>query len=216
MANPAVTLFGAPYSVYVRIARLTLAAKGVAYDLKPVDIFKETPETLAYKADLNPFGKIPALRHGDLVFYETRAITRYIDEAFDGPGLQPATAPDRARMEQVIGIVSSFAYPTLVWQCFVPDQKRQSGDDGTAAKTIENALPQATLCLSEFDRLLGEGPCFGGPDISLADLYLTPVLGYFSLVPEAGDMIAAHPGLSAWWAKISERPDWRQICQEPQ
>ena len=32
-------LYGADYSVYVRIARLTLAEKGVGYDLVPLDIF---------------------------------------------------------------------------------------------------------------------------------------------------------------------------------
>ena len=37
MAKP--TLFGADYSVYVRIVRLTLAEKGVDYELVPVDVF---------------------------------------------------------------------------------------------------------------------------------------------------------------------------------
>ena len=32
-------LYGADYSVYVRIARLALYEKGVGYDLVPVDIF---------------------------------------------------------------------------------------------------------------------------------------------------------------------------------
>jgi len=32
-------LFGAPYSVYVRAARLALDEKGVDYQLVPVDIF---------------------------------------------------------------------------------------------------------------------------------------------------------------------------------
>ena len=34
-----VTLFGAPYSVYVRIPRLVLEEIGVPYDLVEIDIF---------------------------------------------------------------------------------------------------------------------------------------------------------------------------------
>ena len=210
-----VTLYGAPYSVYVRIARLALLEKGIEYDLKPIDIFADSQETTDYKATLNPFGKIPTLRHGDLALYETRAIVRYVDEAFTGPALQPASATERARMEQVIGIVDSYAYPTLVWQCFVPDRRRQDGDPD-AAQTIEAALPKARLCLAELDRLLGGHPHFGGSELSLADLYLTPVLGYFALVPEAGKMLAAHPDLSGWWNGMRERPAWRQISDGPE
>lgn len=37
MANP--ILYGADYSVYVRIARMVLAEKGVDHELVPVDVF---------------------------------------------------------------------------------------------------------------------------------------------------------------------------------
>jgi len=35
------TLYGADYSVYVRIARLALLEKGVDHELVPVDVFAE-------------------------------------------------------------------------------------------------------------------------------------------------------------------------------
>ena len=38
-------LFGADYSVYVRIARLALVEKGVDHDLVPVDVFAEGGST---------------------------------------------------------------------------------------------------------------------------------------------------------------------------
>ncbi|MGO4837058.1 glutathione S-transferase N-terminal domain-containing protein, partial [Rhizobiaceae sp. 2RAB30] len=34
-----IRVFGADYSVYVRILRLTLEEKGIGYELVPVDIF---------------------------------------------------------------------------------------------------------------------------------------------------------------------------------
>ena len=57
-----VTLHGAAYSVYVRIARLALEEKGVAYRLDEVDIFAEGGTDAAHRRR-HPFGKIPAFEH---------------------------------------------------------------------------------------------------------------------------------------------------------
>lgn len=81
-------LFGADYSVYVRIVRLVLAEKGIDYDLVPVDIFAESGPPPGY-LDRHPFGRIPAFEHEGFRLYETGAIARYIDEAFPGISLQP-------------------------------------------------------------------------------------------------------------------------------
>src|SRR5215469_1352632 len=95
-----VTLHGFRYSVYVRIARLVLAEKGVAYASVEVNPFAANvpAEYLA----LHPFRRVPTLVYGDFALYETCAITRYVDEAFDGPALQPRDTRARARMAQVI------------------------------------------------------------------------------------------------------------------
>src|SRR5918994_5343444 len=71
-----VTLYGIPISTYVRSVRMALAEKGVSYDL--VEGWADHPEI----AKRQPFGKIPAFRHGDFELYEAFAIARYVDEAF--------------------------------------------------------------------------------------------------------------------------------------
>ena len=71
-------IFGAPYSVYVRVVRLVLEEKGVHYELIPVDIFAPggpPPEHMTR----HPFGKIPAFEHAGFRLYEAGAITRYVD-----------------------------------------------------------------------------------------------------------------------------------------
>jgi glutathione S-transferase len=87
-------LYGADYSVYVRDARLALLEKGVDHELVPVDIFAEGGPP-AWYGDLHPFGKIPAFEHDGFRLFETSAIARYVDEAFDGPALQPSEPPAR-------------------------------------------------------------------------------------------------------------------------
>jgi len=107
-------LFGAAYSVYVRIARLALVEKGVAYRLEEVDIFAEGGPPADHLAR-HPFGRIPAFEHDGFRLYESGAIARYVDEAFPGPVLQPAAPKARARVNQAISILDSYAYRTLVW-----------------------------------------------------------------------------------------------------
>ena len=113
-----VTLHGAAYSVYVRIVRLALAEKGVAHDHEEVDIFAAggpPPEHLVR----HPFGKIPTLSHDGFTLFETAAICRYIDEAFDGPPLLPRDARGRARAAQVIGLLDAYGYRAMVWDVYV-------------------------------------------------------------------------------------------------
>jgi len=59
-----VTLFGAAYSVYVRIVRLVLTEIGVPYDLVEIDIFDKAHVSADY-LQRHPFGRIPALSMTD-------------------------------------------------------------------------------------------------------------------------------------------------------
>lgn len=111
-------LYGATYGVYVRIVRLTLLEKEVLYGLVPVDVFTLGGPPKDH-LERHPFGRIPAFEHAGLTIYETSAITRYIDEAFDGPALQPVDAAYRARCNQLVSIADNYAYPNLVWGIYV-------------------------------------------------------------------------------------------------
>lgn len=188
-----VELFGAPYSVYVRICRIALAEKGVSHTLRPVDIFADDGVPPAY-LDLNPFGRIPALRHGDFDLYETGAIAAYINEAFDGPDLMPLGIHARARARQIMQLADNEVYRHLVWGVYVP------WTQGAALK----GLDRAGLILGELQRLAAQ-PCLAGNQFTLADAWLYPMLRYVSLVPEGSAMLQAQPKLQGWMERISSR-----------
>ena len=80
------TVHGPGFSTYVRSVRIALEEKGVPYQLNEFNFFEGMP---AEQLQRHPFGKVPAFEHDDFMLYETFAICRYIDEAFDGPRLQP-------------------------------------------------------------------------------------------------------------------------------
>lgn len=198
-------LFGAAYSAYVRIARLALAEKGVAYRLEPVDIFAPGGPPAEYLAR-HPFGRIPAFEHDGFRLYETGAITRYLDEAFPGPPLQPTAPQARARMNQAIGIVDAYLYRSLVWDIYVErvSVPRQGGVSDDAK--IAEALPKAATCMAALDDLLNAGDWLAGPELSLADLHAAPMIAYGMMAPEGAALLAKHLRLARWWDALRARP----------
>lgn len=201
-------LYGADYSVYVRIARMTLLEKGVDHEPVPVDVFAPGGPP-AWYGEMHPFGKIPAFEHGELRLFETSAITRYVDEAFAGPALQPADPAARAVMNQMIGILDSYAYRTLVWDIYVERVSRPRDGIPSDEARIAAALPVARTCLDVLSRLKRDGPWLLGKDISLADLHAAPMFAYFLKAPEGRAMLDEFPGLRSWWEAISRRGSMR-------
>lgn len=198
-------LYGATYSVYVRIVRLALAEKGVDYELVPVDVFATGGPPSAH-VGRHPFGRIPAFEHGDFALYETGAIARYVDEAFPGPRLQPADLFERARCNQLISLADAYAYRCLVWDIYVERVERPAEGASPDEAKIAAALPMARTCLAAISELMGEHPWVAGPELSLADLYLAPMIDYFVRAPEGEAMMREHSRLAAWWERIVARP----------
>jgi len=194
-----VTLYGSPISTYVRTARITLAEKGVSYDLK--DVWVDSPEI----TQRHPFQKIPVLRHGDFELYETFAVTRYVDEAFSGPALQPSDPKARARMTQWISVHNSYCYPTLiggiVLERVAPKLLNRPSDEAK----IKATMPDAEQRLDVLEKALGTTPYLAGKEPSLADYFLYPVMFYISVVPEGNALLESRPGLRRWMAAIGDR-----------
>ncbi len=197
-------LHGYRYSVYVRIVRLVLAEKGAAYQRVEVNPFAaDVPrEYLA----LHPFGRVPTLVHDGFALYETGAISRYIDRAFPGPDLQPGDPKRLARMDQVLGVVDSYAYWPLVRQVFVHDVVRPNmGMPGDAVER-EKGLGAAATVLDALEALVAADPWLIGPGISLADFHLGAMIAYFTQSPRGAELLAARPRLTAWWRRLGARP----------
>ncbi len=198
MATP--TVFGAAYSVYVRIVRLALEEKGVAYRLEDVDIFSKLGPPAGYEKR-HPFLRIPAFEHDGFRLYEAGAITRYIDAVFSGPALMPATPRGRARADQIIGILDSYAYRTWVWDIYV-ERTKPAPDESKIAE----ALPRAETCLAAIEALIEGETFFFGDAPTLADLHAAPMIDLFQGTYDGARLLEDHPRWRDWWILMSKRP----------
>ena len=203
MGEPIV--YGPGYSTYARSLRLALEEKGVAYQLEEVDIFSGANKEAEHLARC-PFAKVPTFEHDGFNLYETGPTMRYIDEAFEGPGLQPDSARSRARMGQVMGVVDSYAYAPMIGQIFIQRAVTPTMGGEADESAIEAAVPQARTAVEALESLLDDSAYFAGEQLSLADLHVLPVIDYFSQTPEGQAAMAAAPNLSRWLETMQTRP----------
>jgi glutathione S-transferase len=201
-------LHGYHYSVYRRIARLALAEKAVSYQQVEVNPFA-LPIPVDYLA-LHPFGRVPTLVHDGFVLYETGAITRYVDRAFDGPALQPDQARALARMDQIIGIVDSYGYWPMVRQVFSHGVFRPATGQPVDTAEVGRGLAGSAKVLDALEALAAPDTFLVGPTLSLADFHLGAMMAYFTGAPAGADLLAGRPRLATWWGHIRQRPSFAE------
>ena len=203
MSDP--VLYGLSRSVYTRIARLALEEKGVRYTLEEVEIFGPAGAPAEHRAR-HPFGRIPAFEHDGFKLYETSAITRYVDEAFAGTRLQPQEPQARARMNQVVAVIDSYAYRPMVWGVFAAQIVALREGTAVNETIVSEALAKSRTCCVALEESLGSKRYFAGDEVTLADLHALPILLYFSLTQDGAATLSNHQRLRAWLDHMAARP----------
>jgi glutathione S-transferase len=199
----AIELHGYQYSVYSWIARLALHEKGVAYNWVEVNPFAENIPA-SYLAT-HPFKRVPALIHAGFIVYETGAITRYVDEAFEGPRLQSMEPRERARSNQIMSIVDSYAYWPLVRQVFSHGVFRPRMGLPADEDEFRKGIEAAPRILAALETAAGGGRYLCGNQLSLADIHLAPMIGYFVLADQGRALLQKYAGVNDWWSEFSRR-----------
>lgn len=194
-----ITLFGASYSVYVRIVRLVLEELGIRYDLAEVDIFAKEGVPADY-LDRHPFGRIPAFEHDGFRLFETDAIVSYIVERFSGDALLPSDVKERARMRQIMRVMDNYAYRALVWGIYVEETERNR-----AGRLEPAEIERAAKCLGVLEDLSASS-FLVATQPTLADLWVWPMLAYLRLAPSGEAMLHQRPKLSLWLERMQDRP----------
>ncbi len=205
MAHPIV--YGPAGSTYVWSARLALAEKGVTHELVDVPFGSRHEQPHLSR---QPFAKVPAFEHDGFALYETQAIVRYVDERFAGAPLQPEDVHQWSRMNQLIGIVDAYAWPSIAAailfnRVLAPRFLGREPDEAAIAA----ALPCARLCLAEIDRLMAENQFLAAGFITLADLMAVPLLYLFSNIPDGKAPFAEHPKLMGWIRRMEARQSFQ-------
>jgi len=152
-----------------RIIRWMLEEVGQPYETVVLD-YDTTMKGADYLA-INPMGKVPAIRHGDVIVTEAAAICAYLADAFPEAKLAPPPG-DKLRgpyyrwMFYGAGPVEAMASNQALG-VVVPDEKRGMVGYGSREQVIDTL----EFAVSRGDYLVGDS-------FTAADLYLGAQLGW--------------------------------------
>lgn len=200
-------VYGLTASTYVRTVRLLLEEIGAKYTLHSVNIFNGENQTAEYIAK-HPFGKVPTLEVDGELLYETAAITQYLDTVLANHKYSPTTPILQARMRQIMGIIDGYLYAPAIGTIVI---QRLTGKIDEAKIAV--AIPLAKKALDAIESLVSPNPYLLGSEITIADFYLIPLFVYLSQTPEFAAVTAQTPKLLAWWERVSQLPNVKEVCK---
>lgn len=176
-----------------RIVRWMLEEVGQPYDTVVLEYgtTMKSPEYLA----INPMGKVPAIRHGDVVVTEGAAICAYLADAFPEAKLAPPSGsklrgPYYRWLFYGAGPVEAMASNHALGVS-IPDDKRGMVGYGSREQVIDT-----------LERAVSQGDYLVGDSFTAADLYLGAQIGWglqFGTIDK-------RPAFEAYVARISSRP----------
>jgi glutathione S-transferase len=206
-ANDRPVITGALLSPYVRAVCCVFEEKGAPYELATISGIEQlqTPE---YRA-LHPFGKIPVMRHGDFVLYESGAICRYADAAFEGPALQPAALRDRAGMDQWMSALQHYFMADIGGRYIGPYLFPKGPDGAPDRAVIDAARDDVRHHIGVADAALEGRDWLTGDALSLADVYLHAILGLAKLMPDAEAFVGGFANIERTHAAVTARPSFQ-------
>jgi len=197
-------IIGSMRSTYTRVVAMVCEEKGIAY------VLTETPLHAPDLFAIHPLGKMPVLRHGDFVLFESKAIATYLDRRFAGPQLIPADPRLAALTEQWVSFVNTVVDRTLIRTYLsayiVAMQQGKAPDRGAIDAVLADVRRQIAIL---DDAVAGTGHLVGDA-VTLADLNLLPLLDRVRLAPEGREALAGAGHLSRYLERHASRPSFQR------
>ena len=173
-------------------AVIIMRAKKVEFDVTYVDL-RNKPK---WFLEISPHGKVPVLKVGGEILFESNAIAEFLDETV-APRLHPADPIKRAR--------------NRAWTDFVPTFSAALGeityakDRAAVAAGVEKAAgPLSRLEGALATERKGSEPYFNGVEISLVDAAYAPFLQRFTICEKVlkTGLLDKYPLVKAWAATL--------------
>ena len=197
------TIYGRATSSNVQLAMWTIGELGLDHerlDYGHAHGGTDTPEYLA----MNPNGRVPAMRDGDLVMFESGAIARYLCHRHGAEPFWPEDPARRASLDMWAEWIKTTFAPAFAQPIFWALLNHPRGEGAEAVQPAAEALKPLARIL---DTRLGRGPWLAGEDFTFADLWTGHLLYRYNVLNFDK---TATPNLDAYYARLTERPAYRQ------
>ncbi|CAN6183622.1 unnamed protein product [Urochloa humidicola] len=207
-----VKVYGPAMSTNVARVLVCLEEVGAEYEVVNIDFqAKEhkSPEHLAR----NPFGQIPAFQDGDVVLFESRAISKYVLRKYKSPEhdlLREGNLREAAMVDVWTEVEAHQYNPALspvVYECLINPAMRGAP---TNQRVVEESLEKLRKVLDVYEARLSKSKYLAGDFLSFADLNHFPYTFYFMATPHA-QLFDSYPHVKAWWERLMARPSMKKL-----
>jgi len=203
------TLMGRPNSSNVKKVLWTLEELGVSYENIKIGGAYGGLDDPAYLA-INPNGKVPSLRDGDLIIWESNTIVRYLAATYGAGTLWLEEPKRRAHAEKWMDWGANVLFPAfhdiLFHTLRLPQPQRDPAIVAQGVQNFEKALAIMEAELSQRSWLSGEN--FGVGDI---------VAGVFVYYYYEMDLVrgTSFPHVESWYQRLKTRPAYVKTVMIP-
>jgi glutathione S-transferase len=195
-----ITLYHAPKSRSTRMIFL-LEEIGAPYEIKTVTIRRGDGSGALDPANPHPHGKVPAIRDGETLVFESAAVALYLTDKFTANGIGP-----------LVGDPLRGAY--LTWLAYYAGEM----EPAWVSKFMKVEPPRGTAGWVKTDEImafvnatLDKGPYLLGDAFSAADILVGTTFALFMGTP----MLEKTPLLEAYVKRITARPAYaRALARE--
>ena len=170
----------------------------IDYEIQNVDFSKEFRFSEQW-LKINPLGKLPSLRDGDILLFESCAMIQYILDKYGGGKLQPSPS------------TTSYAY-FLQWLWFseatfarpigeIVNHRREFPDEQEIPEVVQEMQSRIYKCLDALNEALKGKDFILGKDFTAADISL----GYSLLIAQNRIDKEFPEKVDKYWGNISSR-----------
>jgi len=203
---------GSPFSWRVHLALEFKAVDYTPHRLNASYGEHETPEFLA----LNPHGKVPVLKDGETVIYESIAILAYLEAQYDGPRIFGDSPEETGLIWQHIHEVENYARNPLL-KMAIAILAHQFVENPAETNDLKDECEKQ---LNWIESVSARATWFAGDSISAADFVLFPVLKMFLRAAEKQNATVLNlditpltkrfPATANWMANIESLPGYER------
>ncbi len=195
-----IQLYFAKASTFSQRTRVVLLEKGI--DFTPIEIdLQNKPDGYT---QISHYGKVPAIKHGDIEIYESAIINEYLDEVFPEPPLLPRDPAAKAIARIWIDYANTRLVPAF--------NKLLRGKDSQEQEQGRKEFTEALLYIEQEG--LGKGDYLLGDQFSLVDISFYP---WFERLPllehfRKFTLPAETPRLQTWWNLVRDRQSIQAVA----
>ena len=202
-----IELYGLELSAPVNKVRYLFNYMGIDYSFKRVNL-REGQQRSESFLKLNPVGKVPAIKDGDFVLFESSAIMRYIARK-ESSELYPAEPQERAIVDQWLDFVA-LHIATAMGRVFYNRILAPAVGDDVDERSIDTGLKFLKRHLPIVESQIVKHGNLASAELSLPDFAL---LAHLDLAEPSDYDLSPYTALCSWRDQLRAQPFYTQ-CHE--